>query len=301
MMNVLITGASGMLGAALVNEYKNHFNVFATGNSNLKVQHANYKKFDLKSESYDELIEWSNPDIIIHSGALTNANYCEDNPKYAFDINGISVQKFLKATRNDVKIIYISTDAVFPSSIRFANEEDCVFPENVYGKSKELGEFFLRTSLGRNYTIIRTTIVGLNTNRDRTGFVEWIINMAKNDKPLKLFTDVLFCPISIWDLAIEIKYLMDNDINAKILHISGELCNKYEFGYKVLETLGISTQCLSNGSISSFASRANRSNDQSLDSSFYKEKYKRKLPSLNEVILNIKTHYENNKTRNENS
>ena len=36
MLNVLITGASGMLGATLVNEYKNNFNVFATGNSNFK-------------------------------------------------------------------------------------------------------------------------------------------------------------------------------------------------------------------------------------------------------------------------
>ena len=171
MLNILITGGSGMLGATLVNEYKNNFNVFATGNSNFTEQYINYKKFDLKSESYKELIEWSDPDIIIHGGALTNGNYCEEYPNHAFNINGISVQKFLKATNNDVKIIYISTDAVFPSSIHMANEEHCVSPENVYGKSKELGEFFLDTSVNRNYTIIRTTIVGLNINKERKGLL----------------------------------------------------------------------------------------------------------------------------------
>ena len=295
MLNVLITGASGMLGATLVNEYKNNFNVFATGNSNFTEQYINYKKFDLKSESYKELIEWSDPDIILHSGALTNGNYCQENPNNAFHINGISVQKFLKATNNEVKIIYISTDAVFPSSIHLANEEHCVFPENVYGKSKELGEFFLKNSVNRNYTIIRTTIVGLNINKEKRGFVEWIINSAKDDKEFGLFTDVMFSPISIWDLATEIKFLINkNNINSETLHIAGEICSKYEFGYKLLKTLNIHSKNLSESLISSFKDRAKRSNDQSLDSSFYQKNYNRKLPTLNKIILNIKKHYEYN-------
>jgi dTDP-4-dehydrorhamnose reductase len=295
MLNVLITGASGMLGATLVNECKNNFNVYATGNSDFTEQYINYKKFDLKSESYKELIEWSDPDIILHSAALTNGNYCEEHPNKAFNINGISVQKFLKATKVDVKIIYISSDAVFPSSIHLANEERCVSPENVYGKSKELGEFFLNTSVDRNYTIIRTTIVGLNLNKEREGFVEWIINSAKNDKQFGLFTDVLFNPISIWDLATEIKFLINNNnINSEILHIAGELCSKYQFGSKLLKTLNIPTKKLSKSLISSFEDRAKRSNDQSLDSTFYQKKYNRRLPTIDEIILNIKKNYEYN-------
>jgi dTDP-4-dehydrorhamnose reductase len=295
MLNVLITGASGMLGATLVNEYKNCFNVYATGNSNFKEQYINYKKFDLKSESYKELIEWSDPDIILHSGALTNGNHCEENPNDAFNINGISVQKFLRATNNDVKIIYISTDAVFPSSLHLAKELDCVSPENVYGKSKELGEFFLKTSIDRSYTIIRTTIFGLNLNTNKTGFAEWIINTAKERKELGLFTDVLFTPISIWDLANEIEFLIKTDnINSESLHIAGELCTKFEFGYKLLDKLNISTKTLSKTLISSFKDRAKRSNDQSLDSSYYSEKYQRELVSLDQTILKLKEHYENN-------
>ena len=295
MKNILITGASGMLGASLVNDLKNQFNVYATGNSFFKEQHTLYMKFDLKSDSYQELIEWANPDIIIHSGALTNGNFCEKNPNDAFNINGISVQKFLKVTNNDVKIIYISTDAVFPSSLHLAKELDCVSPENVYGKSKELGEFFLKTSIDRSYTIIRTTIIGLNLNSNKTGFAEWIINTAKERKELGLFTDVLFTPISIWDLANEIEFLIKTDnINSESLHIAGELCTKFEFGYKLLDKLNISTKTLSKSLISSFKDRAKRSNDQSLDSSYYSKKYQRKLVSLDQTILKLKEYYEYN-------
>jgi dTDP-4-dehydrorhamnose reductase len=295
MKRILVTGASGMLGAALVNELKKNFNIFATGNSIFEEQYINYKKFDLKSESYDELIKWSNPDIILLCGAITNGNYCEENPNESLDINGISIRKFLTATKNKVKIIYISTDAVFSSSHNLAKEIDCVSPENVYGKSKELGEFFLNSSNNRNYTIIRTTIVGLNINKEKEGFVEWIIKSSKNNEDFGLFTDVLFSPISIWDLATEINFLIQTDnINSETLHIAGETCTKYQFGYELLKTLNIPDKNLSKALISSFKDRAKRSKDQSLDSSFYQKKYNRKLPCLNQIILNIKKNYEYN-------
>jgi dTDP-4-dehydrorhamnose reductase len=295
MKRILVTGASGMLGAALVNELKKNFNIFATGNSIFEEQYINYKKFDLKSESYDELIKWSNPDIILLCGAITNGNYCEENPNESLDINGISIWKFLTATKNKVKIIYISTDAVFSSSHNLAKEIDCVSPENVYGKSKELGEFFLNSSNNRNYTIIRTTIVGLNINKEKEGFVEWIIKSSKNNEDFGLFTDVLFSPISIWDLATEINFLIQTDnINSETLHIAGETCTKYQFGYELLKTLNIPDKNLSKALISSFKDRAKRSKDQSLDSSFYQKKYNRKLPCLNQIILNIKKNYEYN-------
>ena len=295
MKRLLITGASGMLGATLVNILKDNYNIFATGNSSFKQQHSQYMKFDLKDGFYQDLIDWSNPDLIIHCGALTDTNICEKKPSLAFEVNGVSIYKLLCATKNHVQIIYISSDAVFPTSSHLAKETDLVSPENVYGKSKELGEFFLNTSENRKYTIVRTTIVGLNMNQNKTSFVEWIINSIKQNKDLGLFSDVLFSPISIWSLAEEIKFLIEtNNINCETLHISGELCSKYEFGIKLLKNLNLSSKKVSKTSISSMKNRAGRSNDQSLDSSHYQKHYNRKLLNLDQTILNIKQHYELN-------
>ena len=76
MKNILITGASGMLGATLANYFRD-FNIFGTADSEYKKANFNYKKFNLLSENYNDLIDWSKPDIIIHCAAITNGNLCE--------------------------------------------------------------------------------------------------------------------------------------------------------------------------------------------------------------------------------
>ena len=280
-MRILVTGASGMLGATLVNRLSKTNKVYATGNSEYKECPVAYKQFNLESDSYENLINWSNPDIIIHCGALTNGNYCEANPLQAFNVNGLSLRKFIDSTNESVKVIYISSDAVFPSKLNLAKETDSVSPESVYGKSKELGEFFLLSS-ERKFTIIRTTIVGLNENKSKSGFVEWIINSSLRNESIGLFNDVIFTPISIWDLSIELEYLVENNLIAsEILHIAGRKhLTKYDFGLKLLETLNLSRNKVKKDVISSFSDRAKRCTDQSLDVSFYEQKYDRVLPTV---------------------
>ncbi|SDS43155.1 SDR family oxidoreductase [Winogradskyella sediminis] len=297
-MRVLITGASGMLGATLANMLKEEHEVFGTGNSNFDEQPKNYKVLDLNAESYKDVMEWSNPNVIILSGALTNGNYCNDNPEEAFSINGISVKKFAEVTNKNVKFIYISTDAVFPSKLHLAKESDCVSPENVYGKSKELGEFFTKFS-DKQFCIIRTTIVGLNLNSKKRGFVEWIINASKTSEDIFLFDDVVFNPISIWELADEIKHIISlENFPNEVLHISGtEIVTKYKFGMELLKALKLETETVNRGLISSFKDRAKRCNDQTLSCVYYQDKYKRKLPKLADTIQTINQYYEADKIR----
>lgn len=297
-MRLLITGATGMLGSSLIKHFRNHYNVFATGRAECESLGVPYMPFDFSEGDYNILINWSNPDLIIHSGALTKGDYCQENPEKSIKVNAFSVNKIIKATKDNVKIIYISTDAVFPAILSKAKEKDFVNPENIYGKSKELGEFFLKNSNNRKYSIIRTTIVGLNTLNGRQSFVEWIIKSSVNNQTFGLYKDVFFSPISIWSLANEISFLIRNDIfENEILHIAGESTTKYEFGLKLLKTLGLQQNTLNETSILSFESRVKRSTDQTLDSSYYCKKYNRQLPNVIDTIDLIKKHYEQNKIR----
>ncbi|MEE3035071.1 MAG: sugar nucleotide-binding protein [Bacteroidota bacterium] len=295
-MRILITGASGMLGSALASELSKKHQVFATGRSDF-VTHLKYKSFDLSNSNYKPLVEWSNPQLIIHCAAITDAEFCEANSLEAIKINALSVEKLIQCVSEKVKIIYISSDAVFNLINNKSKEKDYTNPNNVYGKTKEIGEFFILNSSRSNVIIVRTTIVGINFYRKGNSLVEWIINSVNSKRKITLFNDVIFNPISIWDLIKELDFLINCEtIDFKILHVSGnQNCSKYFFGVELLKALKLNLDYIQKGSIKDNIKIANKRRDQSIDCSLYQKKFNRKLPSIKDAIDSIKKNFRNEK------
>lgn len=292
MKKVLITGASGMLGASLVSTWSNKYNIFATGRSNFPSSAAqNYKIFNLTNDNYSKLREWVKPDIILHCAAIISHEYCQKYPGEAKKVNGESVQK-LRETFPDAKLIFISTDAVFPFNTYLAKENTPTGAQTIYGKSKEFGEKYLINFQDKNSCIIRTTIVGKNSNPKKQGFVEWIINSVNKKEQIVLFDDVLFTPISIWDLAYELEWVINNK-TPFILHISGkEIVTKFDFGYNLCKNLGLNASYIKKGSLKDANLLVKKSSDQSLDCSYYQSFSGHDLPDLNKTIKTFIHQYE---------
>ena len=290
-MRILITGASGMLGATFIEKWRDKFEIFATDKESFTNSPAkNFMGFDMLNDSYDVLINWAKPDVIIHCAAITNVDYCEDNTEQAMAVNAESVNKSLKYGSN-ARLIFISSDAVFPDGIYMATEKDQTSPENIYGKTKEAGEKYIKDASG-NHIAIRTTIVGKNINPSYQGFVEWIVNSVKNGKEIMLFEDVLFTPITIWHLANEIEWIISSNISG-IIHVAGcEPISKYDFGKKICEGLELDTNLIKKGSMDNVKFNAKRSNDQTLDSGFYNSISNRTLPSADETVDIIVKHFQ---------
>jgi dTDP-4-dehydrorhamnose reductase len=114
--------------------------------------------------------------------------------------------------------------------------------------------------------------------------VEWIINSVKNGKEITLFDDALFTPITIWSLADELEWIIENNISG-IIHIAGkESVSKYDFGMKICDGLGLDTSLILRGSIDTVTFKAKRSKDQTMDSSRYQELTGRTLPTTIETV-----------------
>lgn len=287
---ILVTGASGMLGATLVKRLMPNYIVFATDfDDYVKNITKNFKQFDLKHKDYSELVAWASPDLIIHCAALINGNYCEQNPSEAMEINGESVERLLRSAPY-AKFIYISTDAVFPYGSHLAEEGSITKSESVYGRSKILGESFIEKS-DSNACIVRTTIVGKNANPQKEGFAEWIVSALRAKTKITLFVDVLFTPISIWHFAEALEWVIKNDCPRK-MHIAGsEIANKYGFGIKLAQALGLDTAMINKGSIVEFPSRAKRSTDQTLSTSLFSQLSGYRLPSIQDTIEILVSHF----------
>jgi dTDP-4-dehydrorhamnose reductase len=290
-MRILITGSSGMLGATFVKKWRDKFEIFSTDKESFTNSPAkNFMVFDMLNESYEILMNWAKPDVIIHCAAITNVDYCEDNTEQAMAVNAESVNKSLKYG-SDARMIFISSDAVFPDGIHMATEKDQTSPENIYGKTKETGEKYIKDASG-NHIAIRTTIVGKNINPSYQGFVEWIVNSVKNGKEITLFDDALFTPITIWHLANEMEWIISSDISG-IVHVAGsEAISKYDFGKKICEGLELDTNLIKKGSMDNAKFNAKRSNDQTLDSGFYNSISNRTLPSSDETVDIIVKHFQ---------
>jgi len=285
-MRVLITGVAGMLGATLVDKWKNKFEVYGTDKSNFKKYcPVKFMQFDLFNNSYNALLEWAKPKVIIHCGAITNVDYCEDHPKQAMAVNSESVNKILESAL-DARLIFISSEAVFPDGLLNAKEQDNTGPENSYGRSKLAGEKFIQDA-GKMHVAVRTTIVGKNINPASKGFLEWIVESVNSGNEITLFHDAIFNPITIWHFADELEWIIRNEIS-EIVHVAGiEPISKYEFGVKICNQLGLDTSIIRKGSIEDIDFKAKRNKDQTLDSTYYQRLSGRILPSADNTIASI--------------
>jgi dTDP-4-dehydrorhamnose reductase len=290
-MRILVTGASGMLGATLVSKWQDEFDVWATGRHNFTGNPARkFMTFDLLNESYDPLLVWAEPTVIVHCAAMTNVDYCEEHPEQAMAVNAESVAKLLKCDPG-ARLIFISTDAVFPDGLHLASETEETSPANIYGMSKQAAERYIRDA-GEPHVGIRTTIVGKNRNPSHRGFAEWIVQTVGNGGEITLFDDALFTPITAWHLADELQWVMENKVAAGILHLAGkEAISKYDFGMKVCAKLGLNSSLIRKGSVDEFNFRAKRSKDQTLNSNYYEQISGRSLPSMAETIDSVFQHF----------
>ena len=84
-MRVGVTGASGMLGTALIDELANKHEVFATSRSKgLEKDGVQWECFDLtNSKHLNKWLDNTTPDVVIHCAALVDVDRCEKNVSYA--------------------------------------------------------------------------------------------------------------------------------------------------------------------------------------------------------------------------
>ena len=145
---VLITGASGLLGRAILKEFskENKWEVLGLAYSRST---GSLKKVNLLDfEETKRVIREFRPHILIHSAAERRPDVVENDEDTCLKMN-VGVTKTLASTINELNtdlevpehfMLYISTDYVFDGKSPPYQPSDEPNPLNKYGKSKLAGE-----------------------------------------------------------------------------------------------------------------------------------------------------------------
>ena len=194
------------------------------------------------------------------------------------------------------RLIYISTDSVFNGEKSGSyNELDTTNPLNVYAKTKLQGEEIVQSL--KNGLILRTNIIGW-TNQGKNSFFEWLLTSLLEEKPIDLFHDVYFSPLTVHDFSLIIDNILLNPILGLYHCASSDDISKYDFGIKVSEIFQLSSSNIKKASVDIMNFRAARPKNMALDVSKLSLDLLYNLPTVTDSIQKMKTQYENIKCNN---
>ena len=239
-MKILITGSNGQLGNELqkiVSTGKAEIGAVSEEIKNAEVFAMDVDTLDITNlEQVKKVLNEVKPDVVINCAAATNVDGCEANQDLAFKINSLGPRNLaMVAEELGAKIVQVSTDYVFSGVGETPLKEcDLVAPVSVYGKTKLLGEEFVR-DFSTKYYIVRTAwlygYVGHN-------FVYTMMKLGKDRDTLNVVNDQLGNPTHANDLAYHILKLIQTE-EYGVYHCTGKgECSWYNFASEIMKLSG---------------------------------------------------------------
>ena len=232
---ILITGVSGLLGSKMVYLFNREtsWEILGTYNSNKIDIPASVHKMDLANEKeVNKLVSSINPDVIVHTAALTGVDYCETHKKEAWRINVNGTRNVAEiAEEINAKLICISTDYVFDGEKGMYKENDQTHPVDYYGETKLEGEKVVK-EICDDYLIVRPSVL-YGRNPIKLNFVTWVIKELKEGNKINIVKDQFNTPTLADDLAELILELIKKE-SFGIFHISGsERISRFAFALTI--------------------------------------------------------------------
>ena len=208
-MKIVIIGAGGRLGAALLQEYQEKYDIGGFNHATLDLANLDDVRGKLGAMNFD---------VLINAAAFTNVDASETERDRAFRINAEAPGVLAEiCNEKDAKMIHFSTDYVFDGEKRAPyTEEDQANPISAYGESKFAGEKNVLAAEDGHLVVRVSWVFG----PDRPSFVDAMIKRAQQDEKIDAISDKFSTPTYTHDIASMLPQFFDHSVPGGILHFA---------------------------------------------------------------------------------
>lgn len=238
---VLVLGASGMLGNAVLRLFAHSRNYQAFGSvrsaRTLRLLDANLREHvitDVNAEDSDSLMQLfsdASPEVVINCVGLVKQLAEANDPLAALPTNSLLPHRLARLCGvAGARFVHISTDCVFSGTKGMYTEADPADATDLYGRSKLLGEVDYPHAI-----TLRTSIIGHELEGARS-LVGWFL---AQERKVRGFRRAIFSGLPTVELArvIRDRVLPHPELHG-LYHVSAEPINKYELLKLVAEAYG---------------------------------------------------------------
>ena len=274
-MKILILGANGQVGSALVKILKDDYQIKTTTRKNLDCE---------KSDEIIKYFKKKHFDLIINTVAYTKVDQAEEETKRAYQLNTLLPKMLAQiANKMNAALIHYSTDYVFDGqSSKNYYEQSNPKPLNVYGKTKLQGDLAIMQEKVKGYILRVSWVYG---NKDHS-FLNKIQNQINKKKQLRVVNDQFGTPTSATFIAKITKKLIDrkNFNHIKVYNLSPKgKCSWFDFTKEYIHQKKI-THPLTTINTYAILQKAKRPQSVKLNSSKLEKSLKMKFKDWKEVL-----------------
>ena len=283
-MRVLILGGGGMLGHKVFQVLGEELETYATFHS----KNGAWQTYPVYEDIYQEYLHGgvdvrnfrdvirvfkrTQPDVAVNCvGIIKQVEEAQD-PIISLQVNALFphlLAEFCQAV--GTRLIHISTDCVFSGRQGNYREEDYPDAEDLYGRTKLLGEV-----VGEGCLTIRTSIIGRDFRRN-TGLLEWF--MSSEGSIIQGYSRAVFSGLTTQSLAAIIKKVIIGFPELSgLYHVSSEPIDKYTLLKEIRETLDLQIRIEKDGLVEI---------DRSLDSGKFREETGIRIPDWEDMITEL--------------
>jgi len=238
-MKILVTGANGLLGHKLIAllSAQEEVETIATSRGACRLPNEfNYIWRSMDIENREEVLqvfEETQPEVVIHTAAMTNVDQCETDKPGCWRSNVTATEILVEAAgKAGAFFLHLSTDFIFDGSRGPLTEEETPGPVNYYGESKLASEEIVMKST-LDWAIARTVLVyGITPSLSRSNIILWVKKSLEEGKTIQVVDDQWRTPTLAEDLAMGC-WLIARKKAKGVFNISGkDMLTPYQMAVK---------------------------------------------------------------------